>query len=160
MTNISPQLRALFAQCSRVMVSFAKLPVPVLARVHGLATAAGCQLVAQCDLAVASDNARFAVSGINVALFSPSGTNAGIGFARHLVEVEFIRLDRQFLLRQPDPKFQRLGARLTIVVFNLDGVALIAGLLLGGTNSHRQHAMLAGCKGLPFFVSPLRIVPH
>jgi len=59
----------LFAQCSEVMKSITRLPQPVIARVHGIATAAGCQLVAQCDLAVASDNARFAVSGINVGLF-------------------------------------------------------------------------------------------
>ncbi len=59
----------LFAQCSEMMTTLTRLPQPVIARVHGIATAAGCQLVAQCDLAVASDNARFAVSGINVALF-------------------------------------------------------------------------------------------
>jgi enoyl-CoA hydratase/carnithine racemase len=59
----------LFAQCSRVMLSILKLPVPVIARVHGIATAAGCQLVAQCDLAVAASEARFAVSGINYGLF-------------------------------------------------------------------------------------------
>lgn len=59
----------LFAQCGRMMLSVQKLPVPVIARVQGIATAAGCQLVAQCDLAVASDDARFAVSGINYGLF-------------------------------------------------------------------------------------------
>jgi len=59
----------LFAQCSTVMQTVLHLPQPVIARVHGIATAAGCQLVAQCDLAVASDAARFAVSGINVGLF-------------------------------------------------------------------------------------------
>jgi len=59
----------LFAQCSRVMLGILKLPVPVIARVHGTATAAGCQLVAQCDLAVASTEARFAVSGVNYGLF-------------------------------------------------------------------------------------------
>ncbi|HEX7953656.1 MAG TPA: enoyl-CoA hydratase-related protein, partial [Burkholderiales bacterium] len=59
----------LFAQCSDVMMKVLQLPQPVIARVHGIATAAGCQLVAQCDLAVASDAARFAVSGINVGLF-------------------------------------------------------------------------------------------
>jgi enoyl-CoA hydratase/carnithine racemase len=59
----------LFAQCSDVMKSVTGLPQPVIARVHGIATAAGCQLVAQCDLAIASENARFAVSGINVGLF-------------------------------------------------------------------------------------------
>ncbi len=61
--------QSLFAQCSRVMLSIQSLPVPVIARVQGLATAAGCQLVAQCDLAVAVDSARFGVNGIDVGLF-------------------------------------------------------------------------------------------
>lgn len=60
---------ALFVQCSRVMQRIVSLPVPVIARVHGIATAAGCQLVASCDLAIVADTARFAVSGINVGLF-------------------------------------------------------------------------------------------
>jgi enoyl-CoA hydratase/carnithine racemase len=59
----------LFAQCSSVMLSLTRIPQPVIARVHGIAAAAGCQLVAQCDLAIASDNATFAVNGINVGLF-------------------------------------------------------------------------------------------
>lgn len=59
----------LFAQCSRMMLSIQKLPVPVVASVQGIATAAGCQLVAQCDLAVASSEARFATSGIQYGLF-------------------------------------------------------------------------------------------
>ena len=59
----------LFAQCSRMMLALQQLPVPVIARVQGIATAAGCQLVAQCDLAVASTDARFAVSGVNYGLF-------------------------------------------------------------------------------------------
>jgi enoyl-CoA hydratase/carnithine racemase len=59
----------LFATCGRMMMAIQKLPVPVVARVHGIATAAGCQLVAMCDLAVAAEDARFAVSGINVGLF-------------------------------------------------------------------------------------------
>ncbi len=59
----------LFAQCSRMMLSIHKLPVPVIARVQGMATAAGCQLVAQCDLAVAADSATFATSGIQYGLF-------------------------------------------------------------------------------------------
>jgi enoyl-CoA hydratase/carnithine racemase len=59
----------LFAQCSRMMLSLRRLPVPVIARVQGIATAAGCQLVAQCDLAVASREARFAVSGVGLGLF-------------------------------------------------------------------------------------------
>jgi len=61
--------RELFAQCTRMMLGLVRLPVPVIARVQGIATAAGCQLVAQCDLAVASSAARFAVSGINLGLF-------------------------------------------------------------------------------------------
>lgn len=59
----------LFAQCSRMMLTIQKLPVPVIARVQGMATAAGCQLVAQCDLAVAADTASFATSGIHYGLF-------------------------------------------------------------------------------------------
>ena len=59
----------LFAQCTRMMLSIQRLPVPVIARVQGLATAAGCQLVAQCDLAVAARSSRFAVSGVTLGLF-------------------------------------------------------------------------------------------
>ncbi len=59
----------LFAQCAQMMLAIQKLPVPVIARVHGIATAAGCQLVAMCDLAVARRDARFAVSGVNLGLF-------------------------------------------------------------------------------------------
>ena len=59
----------LFAQCSRMMLTIQKLPVPVIARVQGLATAAGCQLVAQCDLAVTVGSATFGVNGIDVGLF-------------------------------------------------------------------------------------------
>ncbi|HET7717212.1 MAG TPA: enoyl-CoA hydratase [Bauldia sp.] len=68
----SPSLdyyRGLFAACTEVMLTILRLPVPVIARVHGIATAAGCQLVAQCDLAVASTEALFAVSGVNYGLF-------------------------------------------------------------------------------------------
>jgi enoyl-CoA hydratase/carnithine racemase len=61
--------RALFAQCARLMMTIQQLPQPVIARVHGIATAAGCQLVAMCDLAVASSDAKFAVSGVNLGLF-------------------------------------------------------------------------------------------
>ncbi|WP_227687875.1 enoyl-CoA hydratase [Psychrobacter immobilis] len=61
--------RALFQQCSRMMLAINDMPQVVIAKVQGIATAAGCQLVAACDLAVASDNAKFATSGINVGLF-------------------------------------------------------------------------------------------
>jgi enoyl-CoA hydratase/carnithine racemase len=60
---------AIFAQCSRLMLSIVRLPKPVIAEVHGIATAAGCQLVATCDLAVAAEDARFATPGVNIGLF-------------------------------------------------------------------------------------------
>jgi enoyl-CoA hydratase/carnithine racemase len=68
----SPSLdyyQRLFAQCGAMMMTIQRLPVPVIARVQGIATAAGCQLVAMCDLAVAVSDARFAVSGVNLGLF-------------------------------------------------------------------------------------------
>ncbi|MBO0709716.1 MAG: enoyl-CoA hydratase [Acetobacteraceae bacterium] len=60
---------ALFTQCSRLMTKLVRLPKPVIARVHGVATAAGCQLVASCDLAVAAVGARFATPGVDIGLF-------------------------------------------------------------------------------------------
>ena len=80
----SPSLdyyRRLFGQCTQVMLSLRRLPVPVIARVQGIATAAGCQLVAQCDLAVAASNARFAVSGVNLGLFC---STPGVPLSRNL----------------------------------------------------------------------------
>lgn len=62
-------VKALFQSCSEVMLKLTRLPQPVIAEVNGMATAAGCQLVAQSDLAIAADRARFAVSGINLGLF-------------------------------------------------------------------------------------------
>ena len=59
----------LLAQCSTLMTSIVRLPKPVIARVHGIATAAGCQLVASCDMAIASENATFATPGVNIGLF-------------------------------------------------------------------------------------------
>lgn len=61
--------RELFDRCTRVMMAIRSAPQPVIARVQGVATAAGCQLVAMCDLAVAAEEARFAVSGVNLGLF-------------------------------------------------------------------------------------------
>ena len=71
----------LFQRCCRMMMRLQKLPQPVIARVHGLTTAAGCQLVAMCDLAVAADTARFAVSGINVGLFCAT---PGVALSRNV----------------------------------------------------------------------------
>ncbi|MBM3535728.1 MAG: enoyl-CoA hydratase [Alphaproteobacteria bacterium] len=61
--------RRTFEQCSRMMTKVVRLPKPVIARIHGIATAAGCQLVASCDLAIASDAAQFATPGVNIGLF-------------------------------------------------------------------------------------------
>lgn len=71
----------LFAQCTALMMTIQRLPAPVIARVHGIATAAGCQLVAMCDLAVASSDAKFAVSGINVGLFC---STPGVALSRNV----------------------------------------------------------------------------
>jgi enoyl-CoA hydratase/carnithine racemase len=71
----------LFDKCTAVMLSIQRLPAPVIARVHGIATAAGCQLVAMCDMAVASRDARFAVSGINVGLFC---STPGVPLSRNI----------------------------------------------------------------------------
>ena len=73
--------RRLFGECSRMMVALTRLPQPVIARVHGIATAAGCQLVSMCDLAVASDNATFAMPGINVGVFC---STPAVGVARNV----------------------------------------------------------------------------
>ena len=82
--------QALFARCSKMMLTINQLRQPVIARVNGIATAAGCQLVANCDLAVAAEDARFAVSGINVGLFCstpavPLSRNMGRKQALHML---------------------------------------------------------------------------
>jgi enoyl-CoA hydratase/carnithine racemase len=78
--------RELFDACSRVMLKLTRLPQPVVARVHGIATAAGCQLVSMCDLAVAADTARFALPGVNVGIFcSTPAVGVGRNVARKRV---------------------------------------------------------------------------
>ena len=74
-------MQTLFRQCGKMMMTITEMPQPVIARVHGIATAAGCQLVSMCDLAVAADVARFATSGINVGLFC---STPGVGLSRNL----------------------------------------------------------------------------
>ena len=71
----------LFSACNALMVSLTTLPQPVIARVHGIATAAGCQLVSMCDLAMAADTARFALPGVNVGVFC---TTPAVGVARNV----------------------------------------------------------------------------
>jgi len=73
--------RNLFDQCGRMMMSLTALPQPVIARVQGIATAAGCQLVAMCDLAVAADSAAFALPGVNIGVFC---STPAVGVARNV----------------------------------------------------------------------------
>jgi enoyl-CoA hydratase/carnithine racemase len=77
-----PYYNDLFRQCSEMMLCVQRLPVPVIARVQGVATAAGCQLVAMCDLAVASSTAKFAVSGVNLGLFCSA---PGVALSRNVL---------------------------------------------------------------------------
>jgi enoyl-CoA hydratase/carnithine racemase len=72
----------LFRQCSKMMLGIQRLPLPVIARVQGVATAAGCQLVAMCDLAVAASTAKFAVSGVNLGLFCSA---PGVALSRNIL---------------------------------------------------------------------------
>lgn len=73
--------RTLFNQCSKMMLTIQQMPQPVIARVQGMATAAGCQLVSMCDLAVASSAAKFAVSGVNYGLFC---STPSVGLSRNM----------------------------------------------------------------------------
>jgi len=73
--------RELFDACSRMMIRITALPQPVIARVHGIATAAGCQLVSMCDLAVAVDTATFAMPGVNIGVFC---STPAVGVARNV----------------------------------------------------------------------------
>lgn len=117
--------QTLFAQCSRLMLALQQLPQPVIAQVQGIATAAGCQLVSMCDLAVASENSRFAVSGIHYGLFCAT---PGVGLSRNvsrkkamemLLTGDFIdahEAERQGLINQVVPE-----AELTDAVAKLCG---------------------------------------
>lgn len=83
--------RSLFEQCSQVMLTLASMPQPIIAQVHGIATAAGCQLVAACDLAIAGHSARFATSGVNLGLFcsTPAVALSRNMAAKHVAEMLF-----------------------------------------------------------------------
>ena len=71
----------LFDDCSRMMITLTKMPQPVIARVHAIATAAGCQLVSMCDLAIAADSATFAMPGVNIGVFC---STPAVGVARNI----------------------------------------------------------------------------
>ena len=81
--------QGLFDACTRVMMRIQKMPQPVIARVHGIATAAGCQLVAMCDLAVAADGVKFGVNGINVGLFC---STPSVALSRNLARKEVFEM--------------------------------------------------------------------
>ena len=81
--------REMFDACSRMMLRLTELPQPVIARVHGIATAAGCQLVSMCDLAVAADGARFALPGVNVGVFC---STPAVGVARNVARKRVLEM--------------------------------------------------------------------
>jgi len=85
------EVEALFASCSRMMMTLTRLPQPVIAKVHGLATAAGCQLVATCDLAVASSTATFATPGVNIGAFC---STPGVALGRAVGRKHAMIVDR------------------------------------------------------------------
>jgi enoyl-CoA hydratase/carnithine racemase len=135
----------LFAQCGRTMMSIQQLPVPVIAKVQGIATAAGCQLVAMCDLAVASRDARFAVSGVNLGLFC---STPSVALSRNLprkaafemlVTGDFISADeardKGLVNRVADP--DRLDAEVEQLVARIAAKPRVA-LALGKALFYRQ----------------------
>lgn len=81
--------RQLFASCEKMMLTLTRMPQPVIARVHGLATAAGCQLVSMCDLAVAADTAAFALPGVNVGVFC---TTPAVGVVRNVARKRVMQM--------------------------------------------------------------------
>jgi enoyl-CoA hydratase/carnithine racemase len=140
--------QTLFAQCAKVMLAIQALPVPVIAVVQGIATAAGCQLVAQCDLAVAVSTARFAVSGVNLGLFcaTPSvalSRNLGRKQAfEMLVTGEFISAaearDKGLVNRVAEP--EALNAEVERLVASIVAKPRVA-LAMGKAQFYRQIEM-------------------
>jgi enoyl-CoA hydratase/carnithine racemase len=126
--------RTLFARCGKLMLTMQHIPIPVIARVQGIATAAGCQLVAACDLAVASDNAKFAVSGVNLGLFC---STPAVALSRNvnrkaalemLLTGEFIsaeQAEKRGLINHAVPA-EQLDARIDALATNLCGKPRVA----------------------------------
>ncbi|HLV27827.1 MAG TPA: enoyl-CoA hydratase [Burkholderiaceae bacterium] len=138
----------LFRQCGRLMQSIVEFPVPVIAKVHGMATAAGCQLVASCDLAVAADTAKFAVSGINVGLFCSTpavalSRNVGAKKAfEMLITGRFISAEdavQHGLINQAVPA-DELDAAVESLVAEIRGKSPVA-VRTGKAMFHRQRGM-------------------
>ncbi|HVC13211.1 MAG TPA: enoyl-CoA hydratase [Burkholderiales bacterium] len=132
------RIEGLFRKCSKVMTSLVSLPQPVIARVHATATAAGCQLVAQCDLAVAAEGAKFAVSGVNFGLFcsTPSVALARNVGRKHAMEM---LLTGEFI-DAPTAKAYGLVNR----VVHLDQLDAEVGKLAALVASKPQGAVAAG----------------
>jgi enoyl-CoA hydratase/carnithine racemase len=137
--------QSLFASCTRMMLGIQGLAVPVIARVHGIATAAGCQLVAMCDLAVADSTARFAVSGVNFGLFC---STPSVALARNvprkqamemLLTGEFIdareALSRGLVNRVADP--EQLDAEVESLVRHIVAKPRVA-IAIGKQQFYRQ----------------------
>jgi len=140
--------KTLFATCTKMMLSVLRLPQPVIARVDGLATAAGCQLVATCDLAIAGQSARFATSGINVGLFcSTPGVAVGRSLSRkHAMDLlltgDFISAERAAeigLINSAIPD-NRLDAEVDALARKLASKSAYA-LALGKTAFYKQLEM-------------------
>lgn len=140
--------KTLFATCTKMMLSVLRLPQPVIARVDGLATAAGCQLVATCDLAIAGQSARFATSGINVGLFcSTPGVAVGRSLSRkHAMDLlltgDFISAERAAeigLINSAVPD-NRLNAEVDALARKLASKSAYA-LALGKTAFYKQLEM-------------------
>ena len=109
----------LFNQCFQMMLTLQRLPVPTIARVQGIATAAGCQLVAMCDLAVASSSARFAVSGVNLGLFCSA---PGVALSRNVLrKLAFEMLVTGAFISAEEAKMRGLVNRV-VEPEHLDGV--------------------------------------
>ena len=118
----------LFAQCTQVMLAVQRLPVPVIAKVQGIATAAGCQLVAMCDLAVAADTARFAVSGVNLGLFC---STPSVALSRNLGrKAAFEMLVTGDFISAAEAKVQGLVNRVVEPEALDDATAALAGSIL------------------------------
>lgn len=137
--------RDIFAVCNRLMATIQSVPVPVIAAPHGIATAAGCQLVAACDLAIASDDCRFATSGVKYGLFC---STPGVAVARnvsrkHALEMlltgEFIdaaTAERWGLINRAVPR-ERLDDEVMALVNDLAKLSRYA-LQIGKEGFYRQ----------------------
>jgi enoyl-CoA hydratase/carnithine racemase len=137
--------RAIFAVCTRLMTTVQSVPVPVIAAPHGIATAAGCQLVATCDLAIASDDCRFATSGVKYGLFcSTPGVAVGRNVSRkHALEmlltgrfIDAATAERWGLINRAVPR-ERLAEEVNALVTELSQLSRYA-LQIGKEGFYKQ----------------------